>query len=230
MGKLHYWLLLSLTALAGILLPSPDNLPWQKSGPILRPLPPPPSARDIKGSANEAYRKALQYLREHRSQFGNRRYITVIDYTRPSTSRRFFVIDTATGNIQSFPVTHGKNSGWLYATRFSNDPESFQSSRGFFRTGGKYYGKYGPSLEIHGLEKGINDNAFERRIVIHGADYANPRTIAANRGRLGRSLGCPALPREVAEMVIDKIKNGSLLYVHTAEQKLTGRANQKKYQ
>jgi hypothetical protein len=122
------------------------------------------------------------------------------------------------GEVQRFPVSHGKNSGWLYATRFSNRPESYESPIGFFRTGRKYYGGHGPSLELNGLQKGINDNTVCRGIVMHGAHYAGLGAVAANRpygpGRLGRSLGCPAIPMEVAENVIDRIKGGSLLYVY----------------
>ncbi len=123
------------------------------------------------------------------------------------------------GEVQRFLVSHGKNSGWLYATRFSNRPESHESPLGFFRTGRKYYGGHGPSLELDGLQKGINDNTVCRGIVMHGARYAGWGAVAANRacglGRLGRSLGCPAIPMDVAENVIDRIKGGSLLYVYT---------------
>jgi hypothetical protein len=135
--------------------------------------------------------------------------------------------------VQRFLVSHGKNSGWLYATRFSNRPESHQSPLGFFRTGRKYYGGHGPSLELSGLQKGINDNTVCRRIVMHGAHYAGWGAVAANRayglGRLGRSLGCPAIPMEVAENVIDRIKGGSLLYMYAknAEQGFTAETQRK---
>ncbi|MHC1725441.1 MAG: murein L,D-transpeptidase catalytic domain family protein [Syntrophobacteraceae bacterium] len=218
MGKHKYWLL-TLIIVSVVLFPWPAGSLLRKQRIIYSPLPvPPPSVQKGSFLDKEAYRAAFQYYRKNLSQFRNRRYITVIDYTKPSTSRRFFLVEVRTGKVQSFTVTHGKKSGWVYAKRFSNNHESFQSPRGFFRTGDKYCGKYGPSLEMHGLEKGVNDNAYSRRIVIHGADYANPRSIIINWGRLGRSLGCPALPREIAEQVIDKIKNGSLLYVHTREQ------------
>jgi hypothetical protein len=156
-------------------------------------------------------------LADNRHLFKNKRYITVIDYTKPSTSRRLFLIDFQTGEVQKFLVSHGKNSGWLYATRFSNRPGSFESPLGFFRTGNKYHGSHGPCLELQGLQKGLNDNSGNRGIVMHGAHYAGPQAIATNHacgsGRLGRSLGCPSIPMEAAESVIDKIKGGSLLYI-----------------
>jgi hypothetical protein len=184
----------------------------------LRSLPPRPPARDW-NLPRDAFNNAVQFLKEHRSEFGNRRFITIIDYTKPSTSRRLFLIDMESGEVQRFLVSHGKNSGWLYAKRFSNQPESNESPFGFFRTGREYFGSHGPSLELYGLQKGINDNTACRRIVIHGAYYAGWEAVAANgaRGmaRLGRSLGCPAIPMEAAETVIDRIKEGSLLYIYT---------------
>ncbi len=210
--------LLSLAAAVFIILsPWPGDWPLRSMGTLLRPLPPRPPARQGNLPC-DAFSKAVQFLRAHRSQFSNRRFITIIDYTKPSTSRRLFLINMGSGEVQRFLVSHGKNSGWLYATRFSNRPESYESPIGFFRTGRKYYGGHGPSLELDGLQKGINDNTVCRGIVMHGAHYAGWGAVAANRasglGRLGRSLGCPAIPMEVAENVIDRIKGGSLLYVH----------------
>ena len=179
--------------------------------PVFLPLPPPPPAARKSIVDSEAYLRALQFFYAHQSQFSNRRYITIIDYTKPSTNMRMYVIDLESGAEQRFLVSHGKNSGWLYATSFSNRPESRKSSRGFFLTGEKYCGEHGPSMEMYGLEKGVNDNAYSRRIVMHGADYVHPRAIVINRGRLGRSFGCPAVPTEYAEGIIDKIKGGGLL-------------------
>ncbi|MGC9966352.1 MAG: murein L,D-transpeptidase catalytic domain family protein [Syntrophobacteraceae bacterium] len=210
--------LLSLAAAAFIILaPWPANWQFRSSETILRPLPPRPPAK-AGHLPYEACTKAIQFLRENRRQFQNRRFITVIDYTKPSTSRRLFLINLKTGEVQRFLVSHGKNSGWLYATRFSNREGSFQSPLGFFRTGSKYIGSHGPCLELQGLQKGVNDNARSRGIVMHGARYACSKAIAANHAygsaRLGRSLGCPTVPMEAAEDVIDKIKGGSLLYIH----------------
>ena len=110
-------------------------------------------------------------------------------------------------------VAHGRNSGEKYATSFSNQEGSFKSSLGFYQTENTYYGKNGYSLVLNGLERGINDKAKERAIVVHGAAYADPSTIQSC-GRLGRSLGCPALPLAVSKKIIDTIKGGTLLYIH----------------
>jgi hypothetical protein len=101
----------------------------------------------------------------------------------------------------------------LLAEKFSNRPESYQSSLGFFQTGEAYQGKHGYSLRLDGLEAGINDQARARAIVIHGADYAK-ETVAATAGRLGRSLGCPAVPPDLSTSLIKLIKEGSLLFIY----------------
>jgi hypothetical protein len=197
------------------LVPLPDQGQDRCLEATFKPIPPPPpkpAADNILTS--EVYRIALRYLDLHGTEFSNRRYITIIDYTKPSFKKRLFLIDSETGSVQKYFVSHSKNSGWAYATRFSNTPGSLQSSKGFFRTGNVYYGRLGPTLELHGLERGVNDNAFVRKIVMHGAWYSNPESIVINHWRLGWSQGCPALPKEVAPEVISKIKDGSLLYIH----------------
>ena len=107
----------------------------------------------------------------------------------------------------------GKNSGGNYATSFSNVSGSYKSSLGFYVTENTYQGKNGYSLILNGLEKGINDKAKERAIVVHGAAYANP-SVAASGGRLGRSFGCPALPQSLTKPIINTIKNGTLLFIY----------------
>ena len=140
--------------------------------------------------------------------------LTVIDFTKPSTEKRLFVIDLKLKKILFISyVAHGRNSGEKYATSFSNREGSFKSSLGFYKTENTYYGKNGYSLVLDGLERGINDKAKERAIVMHGATYANPSTIRSC-GRLWRSLGCPALPLAVSKKIIDTIKGGTLLYIH----------------
>ncbi len=140
--------------------------------------------------------------------------ITLIDFTKPSTEERFYVLDVKQKKMLFCSyVSHGRNSGENYATSFSNQSGSHKSSLGFYLTENTYYGKNGYSLVLSGLEKGINDKAKERAIVIHGASYSNPSIIACN-GRLGRSFGCPALPESVSESIINTIKNGSLLYIY----------------
>ncbi len=140
--------------------------------------------------------------------------LTLIDFSLPSTEKRLWVIDVSHQEILlNTVVAHGRNSGELMANRFSNTPESFQSSLGFYKTAETYKGKHGYSLRLDGLEKGFNDRARDRAIVIHGADYAREE-FAKMTGRLGRSLGCPALPSELSAEVIDIIKDGSLLFIY----------------
>lgn len=140
--------------------------------------------------------------------------ITIIDYSKPSTEERFYVLDIKNRKLLfTTYVAHGKKSGENYATSFSNKEGSHQSSLGFFITENTYSGGNGYSLLINGLEYGINHNAKKRAVVIHGADYSNP-AIIPSAGRLGRSFGCPALPRSVNKEVIDTIKDGSVLFIY----------------
>ena len=140
--------------------------------------------------------------------------LTVIDYSLPSTKPRLWVLDLANGKVLFRElVAHGQGSGGNYATRFSNLPDSHQSSLGLFLTGGTYTGGNGYSLKLRGLESGVNDLAESRYIVMHGAWYVSPEH-ARTHGRIGRSWGCPALPKETAGPVIDAIKDGSFLFVH----------------
>jgi hypothetical protein len=148
----------------------------------------------------------------------NKEVLTVIDFTLPSTEKRMWIIDLATQEILlNTVVSHGRNSGNLMAEKFSNRPESYQSSLGFYKTAETYHGKHGYSLRLDGLEKGFNDQARNRAIVIHGADYAREE-VAKMSGRLGRSLGCPAVPSELSDEVIDLIKDGSLLFIYGNDQ------------
>lgn len=140
--------------------------------------------------------------------------ITIIDFSLPSTEKRMWIIDPEKQVILLHSVvSHGRNSGNLMANKFSNKPESYQSSLGFYKTAETYQGKHGYSLRLDGLEKGFNDQARNRAIVIHGADYAKEE-FAKSVGRLGRSLGCPALPTELSTKAIDLIKDGSLLFIY----------------
>lgn len=145
---------------------------------------------------------------------GKKNILSIIDYARPSTEVRFFVIDIEHKNlIYKCLVAHGKNSGDNYAKAFSNDPESLKSSLGFFLTAETYSGSHGFALKLDGLEKYINDNARMREIVIHGADYVSNEFIR-KYGMLGRSWGCPALPIDMSKEIIDKIAGGSCLFIY----------------
>jgi hypothetical protein len=149
--------------------------------------------------------------------FKKKDILTIIDYSKPSSEKRFYVIDLGNKKlIYNCLVAHGKNSGEEMATVFSNKPESLKSSLGFFLTAETYVGDNGYSLRLDGLEKGINDSARLRDIVIHGADYVSQKFIDEN-GRLGRSWGCPALPPEVSKEIIDLISEGSCLYIYGAD-------------
>lgn len=140
--------------------------------------------------------------------------LTIADFSKASSEKRLFVLDVAHEKIlYNTLVAHGRNSGLKYATDFSNKPESNKSSLGFYLTLDTYYGGNGYSLKLQGLEKGINDKAYKRAIVIHGSNYANP-SYASSNGFLGRSFGCPALPRKQAAPIINTIKNGSVLFIY----------------
>ncbi len=140
--------------------------------------------------------------------------LTVIDFSRPSTTRRMWVYDLRSRELLfEEPVAHGRNSGHNLTTAFSNAPESNESSLGLFRTAEAYVGKHGYSLRLDGLERGVNDRARERAIVIHGADYVN-LDMARAQGRLGRSLGCPAVRPEISRQLIEAVKGGGLLFAY----------------
>lgn len=140
--------------------------------------------------------------------------LTIADFSKSSSENRFYVIDIAEGKIlfQTL-VAHGRNSGLNYATEFSNKPESKKSSLGFYLTLQTYFGGNGYSLKLKGLEKGINDKAYDRAIVLHGSDYVTAG-FANSNGYLGRSLGCPAVPAKLTAGIINTIKNGSVMFIY----------------
>lgn len=163
----------------------------------------------------EAFDKAM--IGYENLNFKNKDIITVIDFTLPSTEKRMFVIDMKNKKVLFHTiVSHGRNSGEKYATAFSNRHGSYQSSLGFYTTENTYQGGNGYSLVLNGLEKGINDQAKARAVVIHGADYCSQAVIRAT-GRLGRSYGCPALPRELNKPIINTIKNGSMVFIYAED-------------
>lgn len=147
-------------------------------------------------------------------QIQNTNYLTIADFSKASCDERFYVIDMNTiETVITSLVAHGKNSGLKFAQFFSNNNESFKSSLGFYITGNSYQGKHGLSLELIGVENGINDKAQQRGIVIHGADYVSEAFIQ-QQGFIGRSLGCPALPTEKAANIINTIKGASCFFIY----------------
>jgi hypothetical protein len=142
----------------------------------------------------------------------DRAILTVIDYSLRSREPRLWVLDLAAGRILARElVAHGRGTGDDQARRFSNRPGSHQSSLGTFLTGSTYRGKHGRSLKLKGLDRGLNDQAEARAIVMHAAAYVS-RGIVEQLGRLGRSQGCPALSPTAAPRVIDLIRNGTVVF------------------
>ena len=140
--------------------------------------------------------------------------LIIIDYTKPSNEERFYVLDLNKKKlVYSTRVAHSKNSGLEIPLEFSDDPNSYQSSLGFFVTLGEYNGAYGYSLRLKGLEENINANAEDRAIVIHGGDIVEDEYIK-KFGFAGRSLGCPVLPNSLTREIIDFIKHGRVLFIY----------------
>lgn len=140
----------------------------------------------------------------------NKNYVVIIDYSKPSSSPRLYLLNLKTGKVEKYYVAHGVNSGENMAVSFSNKINSKKSSLGFYLTGSTYIGSHGNSLYLHGLEKS-NNNAFERTIVIHGASYVS-EDFVKKYGRLGRSWGCPALSISANKKLLPLIKEGAVLY------------------
>ena len=171
------------------------------------------------GLSQQSFDYAIQgfnYLVET-GKLVNDKVISIVDFSLPSSQKRLFVIDLENYKVLfNTYVAHGRQSGTLMANQFSNIPESLQSSLGFYETQGTYNGHNGYSMRLEGLEHGINDNAGNRSIVMHGADYVNEGMIKS-RGYIGRSWGCPALPPQLNKPIIDKIKNGSCLFIYSPD-------------
>jgi hypothetical protein len=163
----------------------------------------------------EIFENAMKSLDE--MEYSNEDIVSIIDYSKPSTEKRLFILDLKKQELlyHTF-VAHGKNTGVNTATKFSNNKGSNQSSLGVFRTGESYQGKHGYSLRLDGLEKGFNDNARRRAVVMHSASYVSEDFIE-RYGRLGRSWGCPAVPVEFSKEIIDLIKGGSCLYIYAID-------------
>jgi hypothetical protein len=144
---------------------------------------------------------------------GQEDLLTIIDFRKPSSQKRLWILNLKTKKVLYHSlVAHGKNTGNLYAESFSNVPNSNTSSLGFYVTSETYIGKHGLSLRLDGQEKGFNDKARERAIVLHGADYVS-KDFVKTHGRLGRSFGCPSVPMAIHKELINTIKEGSCLFI-----------------
>jgi hypothetical protein len=171
----------------------------------------------VAGLSEQAFNNAVigyEYLKK-KGKLQNQKILSIIDFTRPSNQKRLFILDVENYKLLfNTYVAHGQNTGKEYASRFSNNPESHQSSLGFYITTGTYMGKNGFSLQLDGLEYGINHLAEERAIVMHGAPYVSEGLIRS-QGYIGRSYGCPAVPEKLTKPIIEKIKNGSCLFIYS---------------
>lgn len=148
-------------------------------------------------------------------QLSDKKLLTVVDFNKPSTEKRLWVIDLAAKKVLfNSLVAHGKNSGANIAEEFDNTVNSEKSSLGFYVTQEVYRGKHGKSLKLVGMDKDFNTNALERCVVMHGADYVSDSFISQH-GRLGRSQGCPALPMENHAQIIDEVKGKTCLFIHS---------------
>ena len=172
---------------------------------------------NLEGLNRKAFELAQQGFEKLKEQGAvlNDNIISIIDFSLPSTEKRLYVVDMRNYQVlYKTYVAHGRNSGALMANSFSNAPSSNKSSLGFYKTLGTYIGKHGYSLKLEGLERGINDNAYNRAIVMHGADYVNPSYIP-KLGYIGRSQGCPAVSNREATPIINTIKDGSCLFIYS---------------
>jgi len=178
------------------------------------------------GLSQDAFEKAVTGYNtlEAKRMLNNDRLLTIIDYSKPSSQKRLYVLDMTSGEIVfNTLVAHGRNSGLDYASDFSNVNSSLKTSLGFYITMGTYMGGNGYSMKLMGCEKGINDNAYTRAIVFHGADYVS-NDFLRNNGYLGRSYGCPAVSIADNRKIIEKIKNGSCMFLYHPTKKYTERS------
>ena len=175
----------------------------------------------------QALRLALNGYEKLKSlgRISNLRFLTIADFSKPSNENRLYVIDLFLEQVvvQTL-VAHGKKSGTLFANIFSNKTSSHKSSLGFYVTGNIYNGRNGASLELNGMESGINDHAKNRSIVIHGADYVSNRYIQ-QQGYIGRSQGCPAVPNDQLTNIIDAIQGASCMFVYAPNKAYLQKSN-----
>lgn len=221
-GLLHLPFAFAKSAAAGRLFTDPpgDSVVKATTGELLPPNPRKSVYDSLQLELKGLSRQAFEYAKKGfeklvaEGKLANASVLSIIDFSLPSHQKRLFVIDLFQYKILfNTLVSHGRNSGREWATSFSNQNSSYKSSPGFYITRETYEGKNGYSLKLAGMENGINDNAFERGIVVHGADYVS-ESLANAQGYIGRSQGCPAVPVPVARPVINTIKNGTCLFIY----------------
>jgi hypothetical protein len=157
--------------------------------------------------------KGYRQLRE-KGKLKNTDIISICDFSQSSRRKRLYVLDIDDMKVLvNTYVAHGRNSGAEYARSFSNQPESHKSSLGFYVTRNTYFGQHGLALRIDGLERGINDKANARNIVVHGSNYVGDKFLRSNPFN-GRSFGCPAIPERYKTTIINTIKNGTCLFIY----------------
>jgi len=170
----------------------------------------------FRGLSQQAFNYAKQGLQKliDEGKLLNDSIISIVDFSQPSNQKRLYIVDLKNYKIlfNTF-VAHGANTGREWATSFSNQNASHMSSPGFYITRETYQGNNGYSLRLEGVERGINDNAYERSIVVHGAGYVSDE-IANSRGYIGRSHGCPAVPVALSKPIINTIKEGTCMFVY----------------
>jgi hypothetical protein len=213
---------------SSLAVPHPTPAPQAEESriaPLPMPAPAPikalPSAYDslrlqLRGLSSEAFEYAKKGFTKlvQANRLANDSIISIIDFTQSSSEKRLFILDLKNYKLLfNTLVAHGRNTGTEWATQFSNMPSSYKSSPGFYITGETYSGTHGLSLKLDGIETGINDQARDRAIVMHGAHYVNDSWVN-NRGYIGRSEGCPAVPEHLSKPIISTIKGGSCLFIY----------------
>jgi hypothetical protein len=148
-----------------------------------------------------------------KNRLDNSSVLTICDLSQPSSNKRLYILDLFDNKVlMTSYVAHGRRSGVSYATRFSNSVRSYQSSLGFYITGSSYNGQHGLALKLTGIEPGFNNLATRRHIVIHGAAYVSDEYLQSNKF-MGRSYGCPAVPKDECSEVINLIKDGTCFFI-----------------
>jgi hypothetical protein len=181
---------------------------------------------DLSGLSRQAFVYAQKGWKKliKQGKVVNESVMAIIDFSQSSDKKRLYILDMKNYKVLfNTLVAHGKKSGKEMASSYSNKPSSYKSSPGFYVTGETYIGSNGYSLKLQGMEKGINDKAAARAIVMHGADYVS-ESYVEEQGYIGRSQGCPAVPEEAAADIIDVIKNGACLFIYPATKNYTSRS------